>query len=96
MIYRLEQQVESNATFKIDVHTFNKVYTQREKVEKIDKLCLAIQFDPSVSVCLDESLVQHRFVYFEEWIGEMRGNGQKTLKRCYFGKFVRDFRSGLS
>lgn len=52
-------------------------------------------------VCLNEKLVKHRFVYFEEWIethdkpdedsfdkvpSEYSRN--KILNACYFGKFV--------
>ena len=56
-----------------------------------------------LKVCLNDKLVKHRFVYFEEWIETNdRQNDQndsfdqvpsessrnKTLNACYFGKFV--------
>ncbi|CAF1029949.1 unnamed protein product [Brachionus calyciflorus] len=56
-------------TFKIDVYSYGKIYSQEEKLQKIEKLVDALKFEEKeLKVCLNDKLVKHKFFYAEEWI----------------------------
>ena len=67
-------------TIKIDFYSFGKTYTEKEKLERIEQLADAIEFEKyDVKVCLNNKLVRHRFVYFEDWI-HLTGNKSEDNK----------------
>lgn len=60
-------EILSKDTIKIDFYSFGKSYVEKEKLSIIEEINDAIDFK-DVKVCLNNKLVKHRFVYFEDWI----------------------------
>ncbi len=49
-----------------------------------------------MKVCMNNDLVKHRFIFVEDWVIEKSDKTddqteKKTLKQCYFGRFVSYF-----
>lgn len=72
--YIILKEISPKDTIKIDFYSFGKTYTEKEKLERIEQLADAVEFEKyDVKVCLNNKLVKHRFVYFEDWI-HLTGN----------------------
>lgn len=72
-------EIQQNDTIKIDFYSFGHSYSEKEKLEIISKLGESIDFKTDVKVCLNNKLVKHRFVYFEDWI-HIKGKPDESSK----------------
>lgn len=81
-------------TFKINVYAFNKTLSQKEKIQRIEKILMALGLD-DLKICLNDELVTHTFYYYEEYKNDetldKKSSDYKTnklLENCYFTRFI--------
>ncbi|MEE6475606.1 hypothetical protein FKM82_010813 [Ascaphus truei] len=76
--------LQPNSTYKINIHTFNKTLTQKEKIKRIDDLEF-LPFKGKVNL----QNAQHIFYILEDY-GPDPNNPPEAPLQIYFGRWIAD------